>query len=87
VITQTLVVHVIRTRKIPFIQSRASWPLTLTTLAVMAIAVWLPHSPLAPALGFTALPKLYWAIMAATLFCYVTLTQAVKMWIIRKNWL
>jgi Mg2+-importing ATPase len=86
-ITQTLVVHVIRTRKIPFIQSRASWPLTLTTLAVMAIAVWLPHSPLAPALGFTALPKLYWAIMAATLFCYVTLTQAVKMWIIRKNWL
>jgi Mg2+-importing ATPase len=86
-ITQTLVVHVIRTRKIPFIQSRASWPLTLTTLAVMSIAVWLPHSPLAPALGFTALPPLYWPILLATLLCYVILTQAVKMWIIRKNWL
>jgi Mg2+-importing ATPase len=86
-ITQTLVVHVIRTRKIPFIQSRASWSLTLTTLAVMSVAIWLPHSPLAPALGFTALPPRYWPILLATLLCYVILTQAVKMWIIRKNWL
>lgn len=86
-ITQTLIVHVIRTNKIPFIQARASWQLTMTTIAIMAIAAWLPHSPLAPALGFTALPPLYWPILLATLLCYVALTQVVKMWLIRKAWL
>ena len=40
--TQTLIIHVIRTNKIPFIQSRASWPLTVTTLSIMALGVWLP---------------------------------------------
>jgi Mg2+-importing ATPase len=86
-ITQTLIVHVIRTNKIPFLQNRASWQLTMTTLAIMAVAAWLPYSPLAPALGFTALPLAYWPILLATLLCYVVLTQAVKMWLIRKAWL
>jgi Mg2+-importing ATPase len=86
-ITQTLIVHVIRTNKIPFIQGRASWQLTITTVAIMAIAAWLPYSPAATALGFTALPPLYWPILLATLLCYVVLTQAVKMWLIRKAWL
>jgi Mg2+-importing ATPase len=86
-ITQTLIVHVIRTNKMPFIQGRASWPLTVTTIAIMAVAAWLPYSPLAPALGFTALPPLYWPLLLATLLCYVVLTQAVKMWLIRKAWL
>jgi len=86
-ITQTLIVHVIRTNKIPFIQGRASWQLTMTTLAIMVLAAWLPYSPLAPALGFTALPALYWPILLATLLSYVVLTQAVKMWLIRKAWL
>ena len=86
-ITQTLVVHVIRTNRVPFIQGRASWQLTLTTVAIMAVAACLPYSPLAPALGFTALPSLYWPILLATLLCYVVLTQAVKMWLIRRAWL
>ena len=86
-ITQTLIVHVIRTNQIPFIQSRASWQLTMTTIAIMAIAVWLPYSPLASALGFTALPSHYWPILLGTLLCYVVLTQAVKMWLISKAWL
>lgn len=86
-ITQTLIVHVIRTNKIPFIQGRASWQLTLTTVTIMAVAAWLPYSPAAPALGFTALPPLYWPILLGTLLCYVALTQAVKMWMIRKAWL
>ena len=86
-VTQSLIIHVIRTNKIPFIQSRASWQLTLTTLTVIVFGVWLPYSPLAPALGFTALPPLYWPILLATLLCYVVLTQAVKMWLIRKAWL
>jgi Mg2+-importing ATPase len=86
-ITQTLIVHVIRTNKIPFLQGRASWQLTMATVAIIGIAAWLPSSPLAPALGFTALPLLYWPILLATLLCYVALTQAVKMWLIRKAWL
>jgi Mg2+-importing ATPase len=86
-ITQTLIVHVIRTNKIPFIQGRASWQLTLTTVSIMAVAAWLPYSPVAHALGFIALPPLYWPILLVTLLCYVVLTQAVKMWLIRKAWL
>ena len=86
-ITQTLIVHVIRTNKIPFIQDRASWQLTMTTVAIMAIAAWLPFSPVAAALGFTALPAFYWPILLVTLLCYVLLTQSVKMWLIRKAWL
>ncbi len=86
-LTQTLIVHVIRTNKIPFLESRASWQLTMTTIAIMGLAMWLPFSPLAPALGFTPLPLLYWPVLLATLLCYVVLTQAVKVWLIRKAWL
>jgi Mg2+-importing ATPase len=86
-ITQTLIVHIIRTRKIPFIQSRASWQLTMTTVVVMALAVWLPFSPLAPALGLVQLPLLYWPILLVTALAYVMLTQAVKVWLIRKSWM
>ena len=85
--TQTLIIHVIRTKRIPFIQGRASWQLTLTTLGIMAFGAWLPYSPLAPFLGFTPLPGLYWPIIFVTLLCYMTLTQVVKMWLIRKRWL
>ncbi|HEY5769081.1 MAG TPA: hypothetical protein VIS71_04465, partial [Terrimicrobium sp.] len=73
--------------KTPFIQGRASWQLAMTTVAIMGIAAWLPYSPLASSLGFTALPPLYWPILLATLLCYVVLTQTVKMWLIRKAWL
>jgi len=86
-ITQTLIVHVIRTNRLPFIQSRASWPLTLATAAVMATAAWLPYSPLAPALGLTALPALYWPILLLTVLCYVGLTQLVKVRLLRSAWL
>src|SRR5258707_10361737 len=50
--TQTLIIHVIRTNQIPFIQSRASWQLTMTTLLIMGIGAYLPYSPLATPLGF-----------------------------------
>ena len=65
--TQTLIIHVIRTNLIPFIQSRASWQLTLTTVLIMAFGAYLPFSPLAGPLGFVALPVLYWPILLATL--------------------
>jgi len=50
--TQTLIIHVIRTNKIPFIQSWASWPLILTSLIIVAAGAWLTVSPLANTLGF-----------------------------------
>jgi Mg2+-importing ATPase len=60
--TQTLIIHVIRTNLIPFIQSRASWQLSMTTILIMAIGAWLPYSPLAGPLGFVPLPPLFWPI-------------------------
>lgn len=85
--TQTLIIHVIRTNKIPFLQSRASKPLTFTTLAIMAFGIWLPHSPLAAALGFTHLPGMYWPILMLTLLGYMGLTQVIKVWLLRKQWI
>jgi P-type Mg2+ transporter len=85
--TQTLIIHVIRTNRIPFLQSRASLPLTATTLAVMAFGVWLPYSPLAPSLGLTRLPPMYWPILILTLLSYVSLTQVIKVWLLRKKWI
>ena len=85
--TQTLIVHVIRTSLLPFIQSRASWQLTMTTILIMGIAAWLPFSPLGKPLGFVPLPWQFWPILAATLICYVGLTQLIKMWLVRRNWI
>jgi Mg2+-importing ATPase len=84
--TQTLIIHVIRTNLIPFVQSRASWQLTLTTVLIMALGAFLPYSALAPALGFVPLPTAFWPLLLLTLLCYVGLTQAIKMWLARKGW-
>jgi P-type Mg2+ transporter len=81
------IIHVIRTKKIPFIEGRASWALTVTTVLIMCIGMWLPYSPLAATLGFVHLPGLYWPILFLTLLCYVVLTQLVKMWLMRRSWL
>jgi len=85
--TQTLIIHIIRTNKIPFIQSRASWPLVITSAAIMAVGVMIPFSPLAAPLGMTALPTLYWPLLILTLLSYTVLTQLVKMWLIKKFWI
>jgi Mg2+-importing ATPase len=84
--TQTLIIHVIRTNLIPFIQSRASWQLTMTSLLIMGIGAALPYTPLAGPLGFVPLPPLYWPLLALTLVCYVALTQLVKTWLVRRGW-
>jgi len=86
-LTQTLIIHIIRTNRLPFVQSRASLPLTLTTLAIMAVGIWLPFSPFAHALGLAELPGLYWPLLLATLCLYVLLTQSVKMWLLRRAWI
>ena len=86
-LTQTLIIHIIRTNRIPFLQSVASWPLIVTTAVIMIVGVWLPFSPLAPALGFTPLPPLFWPLLLLTLLCYLLLTQAVKTWLFRRGWI
>ena len=86
-LTQTLVIHVIRTNKIPFLQSRASFPVLAMGLGVAAVGVALPWSPVGGALGFTRLPALYWPILALTLACYLVLTQLVKSWLLRRRWI
>ena len=83
--TQTLIIHVIRTHKIPFLQSRASGP--LTTLSIMAFGMLLPYSPLASSLGLTHLPRMYWPILMLTLLGYVSLTQMIKVWLLWKKWI
>ena len=82
--TQTLIVHVIRTAKIPFLQSRASLPMLLITATVMAIGMYLPFSPIAASLGFVPLPAIYFLWLAGILICYCILTQFVKTWFIKK---
>lgn len=82
--TQTLIIHVIRTNKIPFIQSRGSKPLMITSLIIAACGIVLINSPLASSFGFVKLPMLYYPILFLTLACYVVLTQIVKNWFIKK---
>lgn len=85
-LTQTLIIHVIRTNRIPFLQSWASWPLIVTTAVIMTFGAWLPFSPIGPAFGFRPLPLLYWPLIAVTLLGYVLLTQVMKTWLFRKGW-
>ena len=84
IFTQTLIIHVIRTNKIPFIQSWASWPMIVSSLLIVGIGAWLPISPFAAALGFTALPSLYWLFLGLIMLSYIILTQVVKAWFFRK---
>lgn len=83
-LTQTLIVHIIRSRKVPFFGGRASTHLLLTTAAVMAIGIWLPYSPFAAYLGLVRLPALYWVILVGFLLCYALLTHAVKTWFFKR---
>ena len=82
--TQTLIIHVIRTNKVPFIESLASWPLILTSVVIVAVGAWLTVSPLANTLGFVPLPPRYWLFLVFMLVGYAILTQVVKTWFIRR---
>ncbi|MCB5165537.1 magnesium-translocating P-type ATPase [Streptomyces bambusae] len=88
-LSQTLVVHMIRTRKIPFVQSRASWPVLVMTVLAVLTGLWLPFSPLAGALGFVPLPAAYFPWLVGVLLSYCALTQLVKTAYVRRfgSWL
>jgi Mg2+-importing ATPase len=83
-LSQTLIVHLIRTSKIPFFQSWAAPALVMATALVMALGLYIPFSPLAPKIGMVPLPLPYFGYLALTLVCYCLLTQGVKSWFIRK---
>ena len=85
-LTQTLIIHVIRTRKVPFLQSRASWPLSAMTAVIMSVGVLIPFTAIGLDLGFTTLPPLYWLVLVLTLLAYMVLTQGVKTWLIGRAW-
>ncbi len=76
--TQTLIVHMIRTAKIPFLQSRAAAPLMFTTVAVILVGVFLVMGPPAPLFKFATLPPSYYFWAVAIVLGYVFLTQVVK---------
>jgi Mg2+-importing ATPase len=77
-LSQTLIVHMIRTRRVPFLHSRASWPLIGTTVAVVATGVFFAMGPLNQYFKMQALPPSFFAYLAAILMAYVGLTQAMK---------
>ncbi len=66
-LTQTMIVHIIRTNRIPFVQSWPSLPLAMGTLVVMAIGAWLPYSMFAGSLKLVPLPLMFWGWMAVVL--------------------
>ncbi len=77
-LTQTLIVHMIRTPKIPFIESRAATPLMVMTAAIMAAGIFLPMGPLAHYFKLEALPPRYFLFLPFILLSYMGLTQLVK---------
>jgi Mg2+-importing ATPase len=83
-LSQTLIIHLIRTARVPLFQSTAAAPLLLLTLAIMAAGIALPFSPLGAAVGLVPLPWSYFPWLAATLAGYCALTQVVKTWYIRR---
>nr|WP_254053596.1 magnesium-translocating P-type ATPase [Singulisphaera sp. GP187] len=77
-LSQTLIIHMIRTAKVPFLQSRATAPLMLLTLIVMATGIAIPYTRLGTAVGMVPLPAAYFPWLAATLVGYCMLTQIIK---------
>jgi len=82
--TQTLVIYVIRTRKIPFLQSSPSKWLLLTSAAVLACGFGLPYTSLARVFGLVRPPLLYYVILAGMIMVYLVLVQVVKNWFVAK---
>ncbi|MFN9548443.1 MAG: magnesium-translocating P-type ATPase [Cyanobacteriota bacterium] len=83
-LTQTLIVYIIRTARIPFLQSNPEPLMALITLVVMAVGVAIPFTPIGPGLGLVPLPAAYFGWLAGILLAYACLTQQVKSWFVRR---
>jgi Mg2+-importing ATPase len=81
-LTQTLIVYIIRTSRIPFLQSNPASLMALITLVVMGIGI--PFTPIGPGLGLVPLPAAYFGWLALILLAYACLTQLVKSWFVRR---
>ena len=88
-LSQTLIVHMIRTRRIPFVQSRASWQVSMMTLLIVTVGILIPFTPLGGAIGLKPLPLAYFPWLLGILLSYCVLTQIVKNWYVRRfvKWL
>jgi P-type Mg2+ transporter len=84
IVSQTLIVHVIRTGKVPFLQSMPSWPLLATTIAVCGVGMYLPFSRLAHGLSMVPMPMAFLAVMPLIMLAYIALTQWAKSRLIRR---
>ena len=83
-VSQTLIIHVIRSKKMPFFQTWASLPLLITSLLVVTTGIAITLSPFAHYLNFVRLPIFYWPLLALMILSYIILTQLVKMWYVKK---
>ena len=83
--TQTIIIHMIRTPKIPFIQSRASWPVVLLTFTGIAVLTAIPFTSFGEAIGLAALPASYFGWLALTIALYIALVTAFKMIFIKRH--
>ncbi|MEA5067232.1 MAG: magnesium-translocating P-type ATPase, partial [Eubacteriales bacterium] len=82
--SQTLVIHMIRTPKIPFIQSRASWQVALMTTLGMAVGTIIPYTPLSEAISMLPMPAAYFPALIATILCYMLLATLLKKLFVRR---
>lgn len=77
-LSQTLVVHMLRTQKIPFIQSTAAFPVIVMTMLIMAVGIYIPFSPMGSLIGLEPLPWSYFPWLIATLLSYCVVAQLMK---------
>ena len=83
-LTQTLIIHIIRTAKVPFLESRASAAVIATSLIIAAVGIILPFTRLGGTLGFVPLPSTYWILLFLILLGYAILIHLVKTWFVRR---
>jgi len=86
-LSQALVVHVLRTGRLPFVQSQASLWMRITSVSVCALGLWLPFSPLAPSLGLVPMPLAWWPWLIAILLGYLLTTFVLTRAMRRRGWL
>jgi Mg2+-importing ATPase len=83
-LTQTFIVYIIRTKKIPFFESSPSLPMVFATVMAVTVGVFLPHTHFADKLGFVPLPGVYWLWLTGFMVLYAVMTHSVKVWFYRK---
>jgi Mg2+-importing ATPase len=83
-LTQTLIIHIIRTAKVPFLESRASPALIATTVVICTVGIALPYTFIGSSLGFVPLPAAYWPAVILIVATYAVLTHLAKTWFVRR---